>query len=96
MVKHGPLCKGIEHDKGNILESELLKKQRMYNGAFLKSLSIYFLHCLKVVQSFVGLKFYCSNDVMRMIKPYCIRNLKTSIQALFIILDCGNGNHTLL
>ena len=33
--------KGKENDKGNIFEPELWKKkQRMYNGVFLKSLSI--------------------------------------------------------
>ena len=41
MINNGPFCKGIESDKENIFESELWKKQWMYNGAFLKSLSIY-------------------------------------------------------
>ena len=41
MENNGPFCKGIENDKGNIFESELWKKHWMYNGAFLKSLSIY-------------------------------------------------------
>ena len=42
MAYNGPFCKGIENDKGYIFESELWKKcQGMYNGAFLKYLSIY-------------------------------------------------------
>ena len=41
MANNDPCCTGIENDKGNIFESELWgKKQKMYNGAFLKSLSI--------------------------------------------------------
>ena len=44
MANNGPFGKGIENDKGNIFESEMWKKnQRMYNGAFLKSLSIFFV-----------------------------------------------------
>ena len=45
MANNGPFCKGIENDKGYIFESELWKKQGMYNGAFLKSLSIYAYRC---------------------------------------------------
>ena len=37
MANNGPFCKGLENIKGNIFESE------MYNGAFLKSLSICFV-----------------------------------------------------
>ena len=27
MANNGPFCKGVENDKGNIFESELLKKK---------------------------------------------------------------------
>ena len=40
MASKGPFFKEIENDKGNIFESELMKKHK-YNRAFLKSLSIH-------------------------------------------------------
>ena len=41
MANHGPFCKRIKNDKENILKLTMWKRQRMQNGAFLKSLSIY-------------------------------------------------------
>ena len=41
MANHCPFCKRINNDKENILKSIMWKRQRMQNGAFLKSLSIY-------------------------------------------------------
>ena len=40
MANNGLFCKGLENDKENIFESELWKKKWIYNGAFLKSLSV--------------------------------------------------------
>ena len=40
MTNNGLFCKGIENDKGNIIQSELWGKHLMYNDAFLKFLSI--------------------------------------------------------
>ena len=40
MANHGPFCKRMKNDKENFLKSIMRKRQRMLNGAFLKSLSI--------------------------------------------------------
>ena len=85
MANNSPLCKGIESVKGSIFESELWKKQRMHNGAFLKSLSIDEIGHIKGLQGYRKLAIFlpeicdklsillpriCHNGIMPIHKGY--------------------------
>ena len=88
IANHGPFCKRIKHDKENTLKSIMWKRQRMLNGAFLKSLSKHKIR--KILLDFTATskseyiirKLFLSSTVMFDVREFISRTTQRFCQSL--------------